>query len=137
MQVLKHTGITYEPNLIGFMNEIARRFTGASNASSFSMLANGYDLNPPTTRIGNRGFRAEFDDGSNLQVRHYVAGLISGRNLGTTAGLTQMNSRESNTLRADQIDRALNAVSTRHGGDLTANNFRQLADWIRREICAP
>ena len=79
----------------------------------------------------------EFRDGSNLQVRHYSGGVLAGWNLGASAGLSVMNNRENPDTREGRADMAVNAVSTRHGGNLNPENFTNLANWIKADICAP
>ena len=89
-------------------------------------------------RYGSSGFQSQFVDTREPtanQVRHYIGGLIAGANLGAGLGLRAMNSHETPG-RSDYVpDTNLNAVSTRHGANLT--NPSDLAGWIRRDMCTP
>ena len=134
----RHTVSAFSRFTTGF----ACAFTGASGNSPIDMVMGesdrpGVALGGRPGQLGDRGFREEFRDNSNLQVRHYTGGVMAGLHLGTTAALAYMNSREDENRPGDRIDMALNAVSTRHGGQLNATNFTQLAAWIRSDICTP
>jgi RHS repeat-associated protein len=113
------------------------------------------------TEFSSDGFKAEFQDfsGSPNQARHYVGGLyagFTGAQFGSEAvGRAGANAREvtvtfiptpsgiplpsiSPPNPSQRADRALNGVSTRHGGALSNEKLKpyQLADLIRKEICA-
>jgi RHS repeat-associated protein len=67
----------------GFMDEMARTFTAANNSSKAEMSANlEHALPPGRIQIGDVGFRPELKDGTNLQVRHFVGGLLYGYRYG-------------------------------------------------------
>lgn len=102
--------------------------------------------------FGDGGFKKQFRDRSN-QARHYVGGLWAGFLGGSTLGEFVANRREDNLLwvnlgtfkipvvlpdtPAGRADKALNAVSTKHGSDLDSEKIKpfQLADLIRKEVC--
>lgn len=119
----------------------------------------------PSAEFGSDGFRPEFQDysGTRNQARHYVGGLYAGHlggHFGTNAGSIVANLVRETTIavtpttiggaivpfpivvspnQSQRADRALNVVAGRHGAALHANKIgpRDLADLIRKEVCAP
>ena len=113
--------------------------------------------------FGSDGFKTPFQDpspGSNNQARHYSGGLFAGFQLGATAGLVAANAREDKdrvtTTRvfvfgigivpvptmlpenaSQKADKALNAVSTKHGGALADESIKpyEIGGLIAREVC--
>ena len=108
--------------------------------------------------FGSGGFNMEFQDfgGSPNQARHYIGGLYAGFTLGSSVGLAAANAREvSFTYQripgipyvvipiplppnaSQRADRALNAVSTAHGGALADGTLKpsDLSSTIRKEVC--
>lgn len=116
--------------------------------------------------FGSNRFRTEFQDHTDSpnQARHYVGGFFAGYHLDAFNGLTgrvAMDLREVDIkfiptpgiaglltiplptalpeTASQRADKALNAVSTRHGAALYNNELRpsELAERIRNEVCAP
>ncbi|MGH9949344.1 MAG: hypothetical protein ACRD6X_19395 [Pyrinomonadaceae bacterium] len=116
------------------------------------------------SEFGSDGFRPEFQDfssGSGNQARHYVGGFWAGFSLGTTLGLAGANAREDKDriiytptniggivvpiptgmapeTQSQIADKALNAVSAKHGGDFLNGKVRadDIPNLIREEVCA-
>ena len=119
----------------------------------------------PSAEFGSDGFKLEFQDhsGSRNQARHYVGGLFAGHlgaHFGTDVGSAAANLIRETTITvtptsiggaiipfpiivppndSQRADRALNVVAGRHGAALHARRIgpRDLADLIRKEVCAP
>lgn len=108
--------------------------------------------------FGSDGFRNAFQDldGSPNQARHYVGGFFAGFTGGETLGLAVANGREDKDRiyftpgpvgipipgmlpenNSQKADKALNAVSVKHGADLDDKNIKpsDVADLIRKEVC--
>ncbi|MCO6510048.1 MAG: hypothetical protein J5I65_04575, partial [Aridibacter famidurans] len=108
-------------------------------------------------KYSSDGFKKEFQDfgGSSNQARHYTGGFYAGWHLGETGGRLLANAREVSwefgtiwgvipTIRikpetpSQKADKALNAVSAKHGIEVFANfreNILKLADRIKEEVC--
>ena len=67
------------------MDEMARTFTAANNSSREEMSRNLENAVPRgRTHIGDGGFKPALRDGTNLQVRHFVGGMLYGYRYGHT-----------------------------------------------------
>ena len=116
--------------------------------------------------FGSDGFRNEFQDRTDSpnQARHYVGGFFAGYHghyFGGRVGRAAANLRERDFVflptpggilglpviplptqlpetASQRADKALNAVSTRHGADFYNKKLKasELADKIRNEVCA-
>ena len=116
--------------------------------------------------FGSDGFRNEFQDQTDSpnQARHYVGGFFAGYHghyFGGRVGRAAANLRERDFVflptpggilglpviplptqlpetASQRADKALNAVSTRHGADFYNKKLKasELADKIRNEVCA-
>lgn len=104
------------------------------------------------------GFKSKFQDNSN-QARHYTGGLWAGYTFGATAGLAGANAREDKNriyfvpenvggftipvlhfapeTQSQKADKALNAVSTKHGGWLSDGSITpsEIAALVEEEVC--
>ena len=140
----------------GFMDEMARTFTAANNSSRQEMSQNLENALPPDRiRIGDGGFKDEYRDGTNLQVRDFVGGLLYGYRYGAEGPLAASAVSELITPppAGNMPDAKLNvwsmswgagaeprpATVTGHMGVLIKKDahpgFKGLADAIRKHIC--
>jgi hypothetical protein len=139
----------------GFMDEMARTFTAANNSSRAEMRANLDNALPPDRiHIGDIGFRPELRDGTGLQVRHFVGGLLYGYRYGYgTTVPAAISEALSPAPTGSMADVRLNEFSMRWGTSMEPRpasvtgsmggtirtpahpGYRGLADLIRRDIC--
>jgi hypothetical protein len=139
----------------GFMDEMARTFTAANNSSRAEIRANGDRALPPgRVSIGDDGFRENLRDGTGLQVRHFVGGLLYGYRYGygtmiPATALEAISPAPSGSM----ADVRLNEFSMRWGTSMEPRpasvtgymgatirtpahpGYGGLADLIRRDIC--
>jgi hypothetical protein len=102
--------------------------------------------------MGTEGFAPQFIDtefGSDNQARHVVFGLVIGysgnliRNItgDTRSALAVANDREDLNTRSGRADARLNNLTVPMGQRLAGGNgqlfAKDLANWIRRNVCAP
>ena len=120
----------------GFLDTLARTFTGANDSNNAEIAAAANRRMPPDRpTFVDGGFKKQFQDGSN-QVRHFVAGFVAGANLGVVLGLYEMNQHEEpNTHHENDPDIRLNGVSTDMGARYGAN-FMVGMPTIRQELSA-
>ncbi|MGH9875192.1 MAG: hypothetical protein ACRD9S_22280, partial [Pyrinomonadaceae bacterium] len=139
-----------------FMDEMARTFTAANNSSRAEMRANLENALPPDRmQIGDAGFRPELRDGTNLQVRHFVGGLLYGYRYGYEGPMVggAISEALSPAPTGSMADVRLNDMSMRWGAGMEPRpasvtsymgavirtpahpGYRGLADLIRRDIC--
>ena len=139
----------------GFMDEMARPFTAANNSSREEIRRNAdRPLPPGRVSISDDGFRENLRDGTGLQVRHFVGGLLYGYRYGygTMAPATALEAI-SPAPSGSWADVRLNEFSMRWGTSMEPRpasvtsymgatirtpahpGYRGLADLIRRDIC--
>jgi hypothetical protein len=146
-----------------FANEVARLAAKYPNAlpSQFANLL-WKRFAQSGKEFSDDGFKERFRDDSN-QARHYVGGFWAGFTAGETLGTIGADLREdvgrlvfTQTVQipgsgvviplptgiapaseSNKKDKALNAVSARHGGMLNSQKVKpaDLAELIRREVC--
>lgn len=145
-----------------FMQALVNRTIGANeplDASSRSDFDRAQGIGG--ARLDDSGFKDKYDDGTGLQVRHFVGGLWAGYLYGSVIGLAGMQAREHTSsmepIAGEEQDIALNFVSVPLGANLVprpevklldrvgtkmvtnvipANpGYRGLAAEIRRSIC--
>jgi hypothetical protein len=140
----------------GFMNEMARTFTAANDSTKEEMSRNIENALPPDRiQIGDGGFRSQYRDGTNLQVRHFVGGLLYGYRYGYERPMAAALISELTTPApaGSMADVRLNdwsmawgasaeprpATVTGHMGVMIKKpahpGYRGIADAIRRHIC--
>jgi len=139
----------------GFMDEMARTFTAANNSSRAAIRGQLDGAVPPgRTMLGDGGFRDSLRDGTGLQVRHFVGGLLYGYRYGygTMVPATALEAI-SPAPAGSMADVRLNELSMRWGTSMEPRppsvtgymgatirtpahpGYRGLADLIRRDIC--
>jgi RHS repeat-associated protein len=137
---------SFPHNMNAFMDRLARRFTELPSGSGLGLAHTWIEGTRENTEFGSGGFKPEFQDPdptSGNQVRHATFGLIIGY-----AGdpllrdpLQTANNRENRETDSGRIDIALNNVTVPMGinlrGRLGVDFAKNLADWIRKNLCTP
>jgi YD repeat-containing protein len=149
---------SYPHNVSAFMDALASRFTEVTKATTVAM-AQASDHFNPSTEFGTDNFATRFIDRqqfSDNQARHAIFGLVIGYahdGVITTAGswwkygtpatataLEVANAREDNSP-SGLADKALNGLTVPMGERLHGPGAeplaRDLAGWIRNNLCAP
>jgi len=142
---------SFPHNVNAFMDALAQRFTEIGSATVLGVAfarehAREHGFNP-SPEFGTEGFARDYIDrqpGSDNQARHAVFGLIMGYS-GIPSPLERANSREDAGTPSGRADIALNSATVPMGERMTGGvpgqsgelSARGLADWIRKNICAP
>lgn len=140
----------------GFMDEMARTFTAANNSSKEEMSRNLENAVPPDRpHIGDAGFKPGLRDGTDLQVRHFVGGMLYGYRYGyegpMVAGAlselwTPAPAGNTADVRLNDFSMAWGASAEPRGATTTGHmgvminvpahpGYKGFADLIRRHIC--
>jgi YD repeat-containing protein len=126
--------------------------TGSTSAYELYARQRTNDMSHPVVAFENNGFRTEFaGELYDNQVRHFMAGLLTGESIGAANGLPRMNAREVGNGINEVADRNLNGISVPLGDSLRMHNgeyglnpglvhsqkLNEVADEVRRKVCNP